>query len=97
MGEDYDLYGLFHFGFRLLLNRLFGTKLTPPRSDRKIFCSELVARWLTHVGEITAIEEFIELVPDAVSPSDLDRLLTASDLFEKVEPPCESLPSATST
>lgn len=79
-GLDYDYIGLWHSGYRFLLARI-GIRPAALRSPTKLFCSELVARWLERLFEEidTAI---MPLRPDEVAPKHIYTELTKrSEMF----------------
>jgi len=84
LGADYDYLGLFHFGWRMLMDR-FGVKLDARISEDTLFCSELVARWLNEVKTQLGLPPG-SLRPDEVSPAGLAAELGQSDLFRSL--PC---------
>jgi len=88
LGADYDYLGLFHFGWRMLMDRIFGVKVDAPITQDTLFCSELVARWLNEVKTQLGIP-LGTLRPDEVSPAGLSIELERSDLFRSL--PCEEL------
>lgn len=85
LGADYDYLGLFHFGWRMLMDRIFGVKMDAPITQDTLFCSELVARWLNEVKAQLGIP-LGTLRPDEVSPAGLSIELERSDLFRSL--PC---------
>lgn len=79
-GLDYDYIGLWHSGYRFLMARI-GIRPRAPRSPKKLFCTELVARWLEIVFEQVGTAQ-MALRPDEVAPKHLYQELAKRDLFK---------------
>ena len=78
-GADYDYKGLWHFGFRLVLQRL-GITLKAPNTPTKLFCSELVSHWLIETLK-NADQQPLPWRPDEIAPKHLYQALGTSELF----------------
>jgi len=79
----YDFIGLWAFAARVLMKKV-GLKPRPVHeSSNKLFCSELVARWLDRTLEILG-RPALEKRPDDTSPADLIPLMESTGLFEAV-------------
>jgi hypothetical protein len=94
----YDFLGVYRFACRLLARWIFGWNIKySPDTPEKMFCSELVARWLMVLSRLTAGEgkEPISIAPEMMAPGDLVPLLGDMGFFEEAS--CEPSSSATST
>jgi hypothetical protein len=97
----YDFLGVARFAGRLLVRWLFGWRIRhSPDTPERMFCSELVARWLMAFSRLTAGEgqEPIKIAPEMMAPGDLVPLMDGMGFFEETscEPP-EPSSSAIST
>jgi len=79
-GLDYDYIGLWHSGYRFLMARI-GIRPRALRSPKKLFCSELVARWLERLFEELGTAA-MPLRPDEVAPKHLYQELSKRDHFK---------------
>lgn len=78
----YDFVGLWAFGLRIVAKRL-GVPLSAANTPGRVFCSELVARWLDRFeGEMD--EPGGWKPPDETAPADLAIRLDASPYFLRV-------------
>jgi hypothetical protein len=91
LGVDYDWNGALSFAIRIIIAKLYGVKVQAEDTPDKMFCSELVARWLNRVNTSLGLPTGT-LHPDEVSPAGLSVELERSDLFRSV--PCEPSLSA---
>jgi len=86
LGDDYDYYGAIHLGLHLLRHRIFGNKkkvrVLGEETEAKLFCSELVARWLVDVEQILS-ETIVRIPsPEETAPATLYPALKKSDVFK---------------
>jgi len=91
LGADYDWKGAFSFALRIIVAKLYGVTVPVEDTPEKMFCSELVARWLNEV-QLRLDQPQDALRPDDVSPAGLSAVLERSELFRSV--PCEPSLSA---
>lgn len=94
----YDFLGIVRFAFRLILRWVFGINSSySPDTPKRLFCSELVARWLMALSQITTGEgsEPITIAPEMMAPGDLIPLMEEMGFFR--ESLCVHSSSATST
>lgn len=82
----YDFMGIGRFGSRLLLRWIFGLNIRhSPDTPKRLFCSELVARWLMHLSEIAKIENkpLVQISPEMMAPGDLVPVIQRMGCFEE--------------
>jgi len=94
----YDFLGIVRFAARLLARWIFGLNISySPDTPKRLFCSELVARWLMALSRITAGEgdEPLKIAPEMMAPGDLIPLVETMGFFEDAS--CELSSSAIST
>lgn len=94
LGSGYDYKGAYGYGIRLLIYAWTGKLLRAQDTPDKMFCSELVARWVNDIRLETGVER-LALLPDETTPAALYYQLKGSAWFEEVS--CASSLSATFT
>lgn len=83
----YDFMGVGRFGVLLLLRWFFGLNIRhAPDTPKRLFCSELVARWLMHLSQIAKIDNQapVQISPEMMSPGDLVPVIKGMGCFESV-------------
>jgi len=93
----YDFLGIFWFALRLITRWIFGVNVSyASDSPQRLFCSELVARWLVALSELSLREGEVALSisPEDTAPGDLVPIIESMGMFEKTT--CPPLSSVTS-
>jgi len=81
LGTDYDYPGVIRFGLRMIARWIFGLRLKAADTSETLFCSELVARWLTELAKQTG-KGPTQISPADTPPADLIPILESMGCFE---------------